>query len=136
MILVVDASVACKWFIEEPGSTAADALFTSGDRLLAPDLLIPEFTNVAWTKLRRSEISKDHAKMMIDELPYMIDDFVPSKDIATRALHIASAIDHPAYDCFYIALAEFRSGTLVTADKRLSARLQGTHWQAMVRLLD
>jgi|KBSMisStandDraft_5_1062788.scaffolds.fasta_scaffold2191147_1 predicted nucleic acid-binding protein len=40
MTLVVDASAACKWFIGEPGSDAAEALAADGAVLLAPDLFV------------------------------------------------------------------------------------------------
>jgi predicted nucleic acid-binding protein len=36
---------------------------------------------------------------------------------------------HPAYECFYLALAEERRAKLVTADRRLLGRLAGTPWQ-------
>jgi predicted nucleic acid-binding protein len=45
--LVVDASVACTWFIVESGSVAAEALLTGGRALLAPDVIVPEVCNVA-----------------------------------------------------------------------------------------
>jgi predicted nucleic acid-binding protein len=41
---------------------------------------------------------------------------------------ISRALDHPVYDCFYLALAEDRHATLVTADGRLLNRLQDTQW--------
>ena len=46
MTLVVDASVACKWFIAEAASDAAEALVAGGQMLLAPDLIVPEVCNV------------------------------------------------------------------------------------------
>jgi predicted nucleic acid-binding protein len=45
---VVDASVALKWALEEPGSDRARLL--SSARLEAPDLLPIECANVLWKK--------------------------------------------------------------------------------------
>lgn len=135
MILVVDASVACKWFVEEKDSAAAEALLGSGASLLAPDLLAPEFVNVAWTKLRRGEIGEAQAKAMVAGLPNLFDELVPSHTLAGQAFAIATALDHPAYDCFYLALAKAHGGRLVTADRRLLARLSGTPWQAVAQPL-
>ena len=47
MTLVVDASVAIKWFVEESRSDAARAVLTSGESLVAPDLVVPEACNAA-----------------------------------------------------------------------------------------
>jgi predicted nucleic acid-binding protein len=112
MILVVDASVACKWFVEEDGSQAAEALLDSGSTLLAPDLLVPEVCNVACIKLRRDQVTIEQAAAMVDDLPGFFDEFV-------------------AYDCFYLALAEARNAHFVTADTRFLRRLEGTPWAAL-----
>ena len=45
MTPVIDASVACKWFIAEAGSDAAEALVAGGQMLLAPNLIAPEVCN-------------------------------------------------------------------------------------------
>lgn len=126
MTLVVDASVACKWFVAEAGSDAAEALLTRGEALLAPDLIVVEFCNVAWLKLRRGEIAAEHARGMVHGLPDLLDEFVPSGQLAGRALELANSLDHPAHDCFYLALAELRGTRLVTDDRRLLTRLATT----------
>ena len=41
----------------------------------------------------------------------------------SRPLFSSLSIQHPVYDCFYLALAR-RSAPLVTADKRLAAAAQ------------
>ena len=45
-MLVVDCSVAVKWFLEEPGDREALALLRAGERLIAPELIIAELINV------------------------------------------------------------------------------------------
>ena len=40
MTLVIDASVACKWFFEEPLSAEARALAEAGEPFSAPDLIV------------------------------------------------------------------------------------------------
>ena len=128
MSLVVDASVACKWFVAEVQSEQAEALLAGGAVLIAPDLIVPELCNVAWLKLRRGEINADQAALMVDGLPAMLDELVPCERVAARALAIANELAHPAYDCFYLALAELRGTRLVTADRRLLSRLSATPW--------
>jgi len=132
MTLVVDASVACKWFIAEAQSDVAELLLHDGTALLAPDLIVPEVCNAARQKLRRNEITADHARTMVDGLLHIVDEVIPSAGLAARAFEIACSIGHPAYDCFYIALAEQCGTRLVTADRRLLVRMSGTHWAGLL----
>jgi predicted nucleic acid-binding protein len=44
---------------------------------------------------------------------------------------ISRDLDHPVCDCFYLALAEQRQATVITADGRLLHRLQGTQWASL-----
>lgn len=132
MTLVVDASVACKWFVAEFNTGAAEALVASGQMLLAPDLIAAEVCNVAWLKLRRGEITAEQAAAMVDGLPDLLDELVPSVQLASRSLEIAMTVSHTAYDCFYIALAEMRDTRVVTDDRRLIARLAATPWSRLI----
>jgi len=40
------------------------------------------------------------------------------RELAASAARLATDLDHPAYDCFYLALAVQQQYPLVTADKR------------------
>ncbi len=58
-------------------------------------------------------------------VPQIFDD----ADLARTALAIAIELDHPVYDCIYLALARRRGAPLVTLDRRLTARLAGTRYR-------
>jgi predicted nucleic acid-binding protein len=133
--LVVDASVACKWFVAESGSDPAAALLAGSQMLLAPDLIVPEVCNAAWSKLRRGEIGAEQAAAMVEGLPDLLDELSPSAPLAGRALAIANTLAHPATDCFYLALAELRGAQMVTDDRRLLTRLATTPWARTVMKL-
>ncbi len=128
MTLVVDASVACKWFVEEAGSPQAVILLEREEGLIAPEIVVAEVANALWRKLRSGEMTSDQAEAAVGELPGFFDDLVPGLRLAARALAIAADLDHPVYDCLYLALAELREASLVTADQRLLARLSGAPW--------
>lgn len=119
MTWVVDASVAVKWFVEEARSVAARTVLASDEALIAPDLIIPECCNTAWKKVRRGDISKEQGAAMMQALPLSFERLVPSAQIASRALELAQRLNHPAYDCFYMALAESAEAMLVTDDDRV-----------------
>jgi len=131
MTLVVDASVACKWLVEEEGSAQAVKILELDVSLLSPDFIVTEVCSVLWKKHRRDEISREHADAALDSLPGFFDELVPSAVLANMALDITLALGHPVYDSFYLALAQLRNCQMITADKKLLARLAGTEWAGL-----
>ena len=132
MILVIDASVALKWFVNEEGSAEAASLLTRGDSLIAPDLIMPEVCNATWKMVRRDMMHPTQQIAAVTRLPSILDELVPTAALALRAVALSTLLNHPAYDCFYLALVEQRSGTFVSADRRLIQRVANTMWAAMV----
>ena len=117
---VVDASVAIKWVVDEPGTE--QALLLRQHRLVAPDLLIPECANILWKKVRRKELSEAEAMLAARLLQRAEIDLEPMRGLLEPATRLAIALDHPAYDCIYLALAEALSCAMVTADEQLYRR--------------
>lgn len=120
--LVIDASIAVKWVVEEDGTAAALSLRRQA-RLIAPDLLIAECANVFWKKVRRNELSKDEALLAARLLQGADIELLPTRSLLEAAARIAIDLDHPAYDCLYIALAAENDCRFVTADERLLRKL-------------
>jgi predicted nucleic acid-binding protein len=136
MTLVVDASVALKWFLpDEPHADQAINLIDGGTILIAPDLLIAEACNGAWRSVRLGRISQAQAEEIAVILPRFFDALVSAADLAPRAAAIAGQVGHPVYDCLYLTLAETRQASLVTADLQLVERLRSTPWAARVSSL-
>jgi predicted nucleic acid-binding protein len=135
MALVVDASVAIKWFVEEPGANRARSLWENRSGLVAPDLLVPEVCSAMWRKVRLGQAVPDQAAEATHRLQTALIDLRPTAALATRAVALALELDHPVYDCFYLALAEFERNAMVTADQRLLARLSGSKLAALAEAL-
>lgn len=117
---VIDASVAAKWLAPEADSPLADALLA--DDLIAPDLLYAEVGNILWKKRVRGEMDGATAQVgarWLLQVPLQVHD---SASLLADALTLALQLQHPAYECFYLALAQRLDAPLVTADKRLHAR--------------
>ena len=114
---VIDASVAIKWVVDEPGTE--QAVLLRRHRLFAPDLLIAECANILWKKVRRSELSEAEAILAARLLQRADIQLEPMRRLLEPATQLALALDHPAYDCTYLALAEMLSCAMVTADERL-----------------
>lgn len=116
--LVVDASIAVKWVVEEAGTAEALSLRKQA-KLIAPELLVAECANILWKKVRRDELSKDQAIFAARLLQGADIELLPSRSLLETATSIAVDLDHPAYDCVYIALAAANDCPFVTADERL-----------------
>lgn len=123
---IVDANVALAWSMPSPLSAVALALLSKPGKLQAPGLLTHEVTNAVWVMIHRGLFPAAQGEAIradaLSPVSLMNDDH----RLATRALDIAVQLDHPAYDCFYIAAAELEDTVFITADRRLLARLPGT----------
>jgi predicted nucleic acid-binding protein len=120
---VVDASVAIKWVIAEPDTEAA--LRLRGHELCAPDLLVAECANILWRKVRLGELSAHEASLAARLLERAEIDLIPMRRLLDRATALAVALEHPAYDAIYLAVADSFGRPFVTADARLAGKLAG-----------
>lgn len=126
MALVVDASVALKWFVEEPLSAEAVRLPELGPPLYAPDLFLAETASVAWRLVRRGDISKEHAGSIVEAVTAGIPIILASAPYIVPATQLALTLQHPVPECLYLACAREIGARLVTADARLLAAVKGT----------
>ncbi|HXJ93431.1 MAG TPA: type II toxin-antitoxin system VapC family toxin [Terriglobia bacterium] len=124
--LVIDASIAVKWVVEEAGTAEAVAL-RRRSKLIAPELLVAECANILWKKSRRDELSMDEAFLAARLLQAGDIEFLPTHHLLEAATRIAVELDHPAYDCLYLALAIERDCRLVTADEHFVRKLAAAH---------
>ena len=135
MTVVVDASVAARWCFRIDRSDRAEALLRAESRLIAPDLVLVELTNVAWKFIAFEKQPADMVMATLREVEKAFDELVPAGGLRDRALEIALLLHHAAYDCFYLALAETRDIPLVTADDKLVRRCENTAFAKLVRPL-
>jgi predicted nucleic acid-binding protein len=117
--VVVDASVAVKWFLPEELSEEARQVLTPKYQLLAPDLLWAELGNVLWKRHRRREVDQRTATRLLQDLSRVPIEYHASQQWATPALELAIRHDLTVYDGLYLALAAGNQCRLVTADRRL-----------------
>lgn len=120
--VVIDASVVIKWVIEEDGTSDALSILKAGN-LAAPDLLTAECANILWKKVRRKELLKDEAMMAARLIQGVDIEIFPTRQLLEKATSLAIELDHPAYDCVYLALALDNKWRFVTADDRLRRKL-------------
>jgi predicted nucleic acid-binding protein len=132
--IVIDASVALKWVLDEPGKEAADALLD--EELIAPALWLVEAANALWKRVQRGEISADEAKERLAELYNAPMTTTAIEDDLPAAAELANTLGHPVYDCLYLAAAIRESTYVITADRRFHAVVdQSPGFAGAVRLL-
>jgi predicted nucleic acid-binding protein len=133
--LVVDPSVAVNWFVREDDRDAAMALLRRGGPLLAPDIVIAETLNVLWRKLRRGEVALQQAVNVASVLPQFFDEILPSSRFANSAFELSLQMDHPVYDCLYLACAMANNCVLVTLDDTFRRKAERHGYEAVRDLL-
>jgi hypothetical protein len=116
MIIVIDASVAAKWFFQEEHSEDALSLLGNPFELKAPDFLYLELENLLCKRTRRKELSITESLEMEDEIISMPISSYHSAELRERAFELALETKSSVYDCLYLALAEALDGRMVTAD--------------------
>ncbi|MCI0438164.1 MAG: type II toxin-antitoxin system VapC family toxin [Chloroflexi bacterium] len=123
MTVVVDASLAVKWVTPEVYTQESLSLrniwLAEGELVIAPYIFRSEVMNVLHQKARRGIIAGEDAHIALDHLLSAIVTAEPA-GLYNRALRMAGELRlASAYDALYLALAEFESCEMWTADERL-----------------
>ena len=132
--VVIDASVALKWVIEEDGTAAAMELL-QGSVLQAPDFLLLEVANVLWSKARRDALTRAEADAGYEAITAVPIFLTPLAELVTPARTLAFGLDLTAYDAVYAALAQRLGCVLATADAALERAVSSAGLSASALLV-
>jgi predicted nucleic acid-binding protein len=130
--VVVDASVAVKWFVPEELSADARGLLATEYQLFAPDLLWAELGNVLWKKHRRRELDQRTASRLLRDFSRVPIEFHTAERWSEAALDLAIRHGVTVYDGLYLAMAAGNGCPLVTADRRLHEACRGGVLRSLV----
>ena len=117
MKLVLDASAAFRLLQND----RLDAAIPDSVEFLAPDIIVAELLNARWklTRAGQNAPSVDAITELIVRLR-----IVSSTTYAVHAARLAERIDHPVYDCLYVAAAQHERSKLLTVDTKLAKKLR------------
>ena len=132
-LLVVDASVAAKWVLAEPGSEAA-RLLTDEFTLIAPDTMLLELCNVMSRRERRKLLTAAQTDTAFDLLVELSPLLYPTQPLVAAAFELSRGLQISFWDTIYLALALDRACGLITADQRFFHAVVGKY--PLVQLLD
>jgi len=125
--LVLDASVAAKWFNTEELSEEAikvkDAHVSGDVDLTAPTHIIYEVGNSIC--MNRQLTHEDTSDAIVSLLRLDIQLLPPTIERASRAIKIARQKKITFYDAAYLQAAEEQDVALLTADKRQATAAEG-----------
>jgi predicted nucleic acid-binding protein len=102
--LIIDANIVGKWFFDEPLKDAADYLIEQQYRFIAPDLMVSEFINIVQKNTRAQKITQVYGLEALKRFHALAIHYVPAIDLLEEAYRISCILDHPAYDCIYLAI--------------------------------
>lgn len=127
MIVVVDASVALKWYIEEDDTAKAETLLNGVYQLNAPELILPEFGNILWKKVRRGETTAEEARSVLTLFRNQNIRLHRHQRLIQSAYFGAEITGQTVYDWTYLALAVALNCPFVTADRKFYKILESTN---------
>lgn len=119
-MIVVDASVAVKWFLPEADSEQAEALLRGSDKIAAPELARVEVASAITRRVRLGELSAPLAAAACSAwqraLATGVVTLSPNEADLSWAIALAIELKHPLQDCLYLAAAARQQAPLVTGD--------------------
>ncbi|MCC5795124.1 MAG: type II toxin-antitoxin system VapC family toxin [Chromatiales bacterium] len=117
-MIVVDTNVIAYLFVPGDRSSAAEALYRRDPEWAAPLLWRSEFRNVLATLVRLGRFELPTAQSIQEEAERLLAPLEFAVDSAT-VLELAAQSGCSAYDCEFVALAEYLDVPLLSADRKL-----------------
>ena len=134
-MIVLDANVAIKLVVDQPGTDRAQSVLASGQAIFTPSIYLAEITTTVRKYERAGVVAPEQADAALTALISSITAFADDRSLAQSALGLSRTLDHSPYDCFYLALAIERGATLVTADTKFAAKVSASPYAPHVMLL-
>ena len=124
--LVIDASVAVKWFVTEPDSPRAQHLLSSVPTLLAPEIILAEAGGALSRLVRTGQLPLASGVAAVHDIRRYFTELAPLDPLIDEAFATSISLRHPLPDCFYLVLSRRRGVPLITADGEFLRKVAGT----------
>jgi len=117
-MIVVDTNIIAYLYISGEKSLQAEQLLSFDSLWNAPILWRSEFRSVLSQYLRKGILSLDEIMIMIQQAEKLLDDN-EYKISSAHIMQLVNLSSCSAYDCEFIALAQYLDIPLITADKKI-----------------
>ena len=92
------------------------------DASAAVRLILADSAAADLAKLQRADRLNDlDPQELLAEARELVDRLEPDRHLQAEALALACHLNHPVYDCLYLALARREAASLISSDRRLNA---------------
>jgi predicted nucleic acid-binding protein len=135
MKIVIDTNIAAALLLRLSYSDAARTAVARASSLIAPDLIFHEMANLLWRLTTTGTIDSRLAYRVLDEVPTLLSDCIPGRDLLPESFDLAVTLAHPAYDCFFVRTAVCHDALLLTADRRLAKALEDSRIKVRYQLI-
>jgi len=117
-MIVVDTNIIAYLYISGERSLQAEQLLSFDSHWNAPILWRSEFRNILSQYLRREMLSIDEVLIIIQQAEKLLND----NEYEISSAHIMQLVNSSscsAYDCEFVALAQYLDIPLITEDKKI-----------------
>ena len=118
---VLDASAAVRLILADPAAADLAERVGGAALVLAPELMLTELANTLWKLQRADRLNDLDPQELLAEARELVDRLEPDRHLQAEALALACHLNHPVYDCLYLALARREAASLISSDPRLNA---------------
>ena len=116
---VLDASAALRLITNDPEGGHFAGVLEDMALVLVPELMLTEVANALWKLQRAGSLNGLDPQLLLGDARDLVDQIEPDRELQVEALALACHLNHPVYDCLYLALARREAATLLSADHRL-----------------
>ncbi len=117
-MIVVDTNIISYLYISGERSQQSENLLSSDSNWVAPVLWRSEFRNVLAQYLRKNLLSLEEILLIIQQSEKLLTDHEYEVSSA-HIMQLVKSSQCSAYDCEFIALAQYLDIPLITADKKI-----------------
>lgn len=119
MTAVLDVSASIEILLRKEKQNLFGKVYEEASWIIAPDLYVPEITNVLWKYYKAGMIPYADCIQFAEDGIDMIDDFFDSRELWKEALGEGMKTGRSVYDLYYAVLARRNEAALLTRDQAL-----------------
>lgn len=127
---VIDANVAAKWYMPEPGEGSAQDVLESQDILLAPAVIRLEVLAAIVRCVRDKRSTAAEAEQRCNRWHELLNErglvCIDDGELLPDAIPLSLELKHYLFDCLYLATCIKYDATLVTFDADLAKKAKAS----------